>query len=151
MTSQGDRSRRNALPGKHHRHGSPLAGSQPQRVRRVVPGGVIIQPLTVSHDARDLHVDRQRIAQHELQRLLRSWGSMMTAAPVDDPAAAAMLSHAAAAARELAAMRGACLDIIAAFPLDAGTALQRSRIAADVMQLDRAARRVLTIAAMLGR
>ena len=137
--------------GAHHRHGVPVNGSRPQRVRRVVPGGVIIQPLTVSHDARDLHLDRQRIAQHELLRLLRSWSLMMTAAPVDDPAAAAMLAHAAAAARELAAMRGAALDIIAAFPLDAGTAQQRSRIAADVMHLDRAARRVLAIAALLGR
>lgn len=137
--------------GGHHRHGAPMQGSQPQRVRRVVPGGVIIEPMTASHDARDLHVNRQRIAQHELQRLLRSWGSLMAAAPVDDPAAVVMLAHAAAAARELAAMRGACLDIIAAIPRDPGTAQQRARIAADVMHLDRAARRVLTIAALLGR
>jgi hypothetical protein len=85
-----------------------------------------------------------RIAQHESLRLLRSWTPMMRAAPVDDPQAAAMLAHAAAAARELAAMRGEALDIIAwRFHLRQATAQQRSRIAADVMPLNRAARRVL--------
>lgn len=102
--------------GAHHRHGVPVDGSRPQRVRRVVPGGVLVQPLCASHDGRDLHVDRQRIAQHEPQQLLRSWAAMMAAAPVDDPGAVVMLSHAAAAARELASMRGAALCIIAALP-----------------------------------
>ena len=128
--------------GKHHIHGLPVVAfparmaARRDRVARVVVAASDLQPPI------------QRLQQLMLTADVRAWAAMLTAAAPVDPAAAAMLTMAATAAADLALLRGAALDLVDALPADRA---HRAMLLADVAWMDRAARRMMAVAAKVGR
>ena len=76
---------------------------------------------------------------------------MLAAVVPADPAAAAMLMMAATAAADLAMLRGAALDLVAVLPDDRAQRDHKAKLLADVAWMDRAARRMMAVAAKVGR
>ena len=93
----------------------------------------------------------QRLQQLMLTADVRAWAAMLTAAAPVDPAAAAMLTMAATAAADLALLRGAALDLVAALPADRAQRDHKAKLLADVAWMDRAARRMMAVAVKVGR
>ena len=131
--------------GKHHIHGLPAVAfparmaARRDRVARVVVAASDLQPGV------------QRLQQLQLAVDVRAWAAMLTAAAPVDPAAAAMLTMAATAAADLALLRGAALDLVAALPADRAQRDHKAKLLADVAWMDRAARRMMAVAAKVGR
>jgi hypothetical protein len=121
--------------GKHYAHGLPAvafparAAARRDRVPRVVVA------------ARDLQPGVQWLQQLQLVADVAAWRDVMTGAAVPDPAAVAMLATAATAAA----------DVVAAVPDDPAHREHRAQMLADVAWMDRAARRMLAVAARIGR
>ena len=131
--------------GKHHMHGLPVVAfparmaARRDRVARVVVAASDLQPGV------------QRLQQLMLTADVRAWAAMLTAAAPVDPAAAAMLTMAATAAADLALLRGAALDLVAALPADRAQRDHKAKLLADVAWMDRAARRMMAVAVKVGR
>lgn len=130
--------------GKHHIHGTP-AVAFPRRMaarRDRVPRVVVA--------AQDLQPGVQRLQQLQLAHDVAAWRIVMAAAVAPD-AAVAMLAAAADAAGGVAALRSVALDLAAAVPDDRAHRDQRAALLHDVAWMERAARRMLAVAARLGR
>ncbi len=131
--------------GKHHMHGLPAVAfparmaARRDRVARVVVAASDLQPGV------------QQLQQLMLTADVRAWAAMLTAAAPADPAAAAMLTMAATAAADLAMLRGAALDLVAALPADRAGRDHRAMLLTDVAWMDRAARRMMAVAVKVGR